>query len=73
VIKKPQRRRPRPDLGCRAIGWMEQNFILDEDVKMVCQASVQSILLYGAETWILDTQQANKLLATEMDFLEKIC
>jgi hypothetical protein len=23
VVKKPQRRRPRPDLGCRAIGWME--------------------------------------------------
>jgi hypothetical protein len=26
------------------------------------------ILLYGAETWTLNTQQANKLLATEMDF-----
>jgi hypothetical protein len=23
MIKKPQRRRPIPDLGCRAIGWME--------------------------------------------------
>jgi hypothetical protein len=23
---------------------------------------------YGAETWSLNTQQANKLLATEMDF-----
>jgi hypothetical protein len=23
VIKKPQRRRTRPDLGCRAIGWMD--------------------------------------------------
>jgi hypothetical protein len=32
------------------------------------QALVQSILLYGAETWALNTQQANKLLATEMDF-----
>jgi hypothetical protein len=32
------------------------------------QALVQSILLYGAETWTLTTQQANKLLATEMDF-----
>jgi hypothetical protein len=32
------------------------------------QALVQSILLYGAETWILNTQQANKLLATEMNF-----
>jgi hypothetical protein len=31
------------------------------------QALVQSIL-YGAETWTLNTQQANKLLATEMDF-----
>jgi hypothetical protein len=32
------------------------------------QALVQSILLYGAETWTLNTQQANELLATEMDF-----
>jgi hypothetical protein len=32
------------------------------------QALVQSILLYGAERWTLNTQQANKLLATEMDF-----
>jgi hypothetical protein len=32
------------------------------------QALVQSILLHGAETWTLNTQQANKLLATEMDF-----
>jgi hypothetical protein len=30
--------------------------------------TVQSILLYGAGTWTLNTQQANKLLATEMDF-----
>jgi hypothetical protein len=34
----------------------------------IYQALVQSILLYGAETWTLKTQQANKLLATEMDF-----
>jgi hypothetical protein len=32
------------------------------------QALVQSILLYGAETWTLNTRQANKLLATEIDF-----
>jgi hypothetical protein len=32
------------------------------------QALVQSILLYGAETWTLNTQQENKLLATGMDF-----
>jgi hypothetical protein len=32
------------------------------------QALVQSILLYGAETWTLNTQEANKLLANEMDF-----
>jgi hypothetical protein len=39
------------------------------------QALVQSILLYEAETWTLNTQQANTLLATEMDFwiFEKIC
>jgi hypothetical protein len=32
VIKKLQRRRPRPDLGCRAIGWMDGCTI---DQKMV--------------------------------------
>jgi hypothetical protein len=32
------------------------------------QALVQSILLYGAETWTLNTQHANKLSATETDF-----
>jgi hypothetical protein len=32
------------------------------------QALVRSILLYGAETWTLNTQQANKLLENEMDF-----
>jgi Zn-dependent M16 (insulinase) family peptidase len=32
------------------------------------QALVHSILLYGAETSSLNTQQANKLLVTEMDF-----
>jgi hypothetical protein len=32
------------------------------------QALVQSILLYGTEAWTLNTQQANKLLTTEMDF-----
>jgi chromosome condensin MukBEF complex kleisin-like MukF subunit len=39
-----------------------------EKKKLMYQALVQSILLYVAETWTLNTQQANKLLATEMDF-----
>jgi hypothetical protein len=42
--------------------------ILHKTKKLMYQALVQSILLYGAETWTLNTQQANKLLATEMDF-----
>jgi hypothetical protein len=37
------------------------------EFKLMYQTLVQSILLYGAETWSLNTQQANKLLATEMD------
>jgi hypothetical protein len=28
VIKKPQRRRPRLNLGCRAVGWMDGPSIL---------------------------------------------
>jgi hypothetical protein len=39
-----------------------------QNQKLIYQSLVQSILLYGAETWSLNTQQANKLLATEMDF-----
>jgi hypothetical protein len=39
--------------------------------KLMYQALVQSILLYGAETWTLNTQQVNKLLATEMDFWKR--
>jgi hypothetical protein len=42
--------------------------ILHKTKKLMYQALVQSILLYGADTWTLNTQQANKLLATEMDF-----
>jgi hypothetical protein len=42
--------------------------ILHKTKELMYQALVQSILPYGAETWILNTQQANKLLATEMDF-----
>jgi hypothetical protein len=39
-----------------------------QNQNLMYQAFVQSILLHGAETWTLNTQQANKLLATEMDF-----
>jgi hypothetical protein len=46
---------------------VEQNHP-SQNQKLMYQALVQSILLYGAETWTLNTQQANKLLATEMDF-----
>jgi hypothetical protein len=42
--------------------------ILHKTKKLMYQALVQCILLYGAETWTLNTQQANKLLATEMNF-----
>jgi hypothetical protein len=42
--------------------------VLHKTKKLMYRALVQSISLYGAETWTLNTQQANKLLATEMDF-----
>jgi hypothetical protein len=47
---------------------VEQNCPSQNQKKLMYQALVQSILLYGAETWTLNAQQANKLLATEMDF-----
>jgi hypothetical protein len=45
--------------------------ILHKPKKHIYQALVQSILLYGAEIWTLNTKQANKLLATEMDFCRR--
>jgi hypothetical protein len=58
--------------GRRVIGMLNSvlwsKTILHKTKKLMYQASVQSILLYGAETWTLNTQQANELLATEMNF-----
>jgi hypothetical protein len=36
--------------------------------KIIYKDLVQSILICGAETWTLNTQHTNKLLANEMDF-----
>jgi hypothetical protein len=58
--------------GRRVIGMLNSvlwsKTILHKTKKLMYQALVQSILLYGAETWTLNIQQANKLLATEMNF-----
>jgi hypothetical protein len=58
--------------GRRVIGMLNSvlwsKTILHKTKKLMYYALVQSILLYGAETWTLNTQQANKLVATEMDF-----
>jgi hypothetical protein len=42
--------------------------IIHKNKKPMYQALVQGILLYGEKTWTLNTQQANKFLATEMGF-----
>jgi hypothetical protein len=58
--------------GRRVIGTLNSvlwsRTILHKTKKLMYQALVQSILLYGAETWTPNTQQGKKLLATEMDF-----
>ena len=35
---------------------------------MIDQTFVQSVMLYGAENWPLGRHNADKLLATKMDF-----
>jgi hypothetical protein len=61
----------RISMGRRVIGMLNSvlwsKTILHKTKKFMYQTLVQSILLYGAETWALNTQQANKLLANEMD------
>jgi hypothetical protein len=58
--------------GRRVIGMLNSvlwsKTILHKTKQLMYQTLDQSILLYGAETWTLNTQQENKLLATEMDF-----
>jgi hypothetical protein len=58
--------------GRRVIGTLNSALwsktILHKTKKLMYQALVRSILLCGAETWSLNTQHANKLLETEMDF-----
>ena len=36
--------------------------------RIIYNSLIQSVMLYGAETWTLDRPHANKLLATEMDY-----
>jgi hypothetical protein len=58
--------------GRRVIGMLNcvlwSKTVLHKTKKLMYQALLKNILLYGAETWTINTQQANKLLATEMDF-----
>ena len=42
--------------------------IVNNTKRIIYNSLVQSVMLYGAETWTLDRQNANKLLATEMDY-----
>jgi hypothetical protein len=46
--------------------WSRNN--VHKTKKLMYQALAQSVLLYGAETWALNTKQENKLLASEIDF-----
>jgi hypothetical protein len=53
VIKKPQRRRPRPDLGCRAIGWMA-GWISLNGIKLLFFAMVKCGVLSEIQTEFLN-------------------
>jgi hypothetical protein len=42
--------------------------ILGKIKTIIYKSIVESITLYGSETWSLNRRQQNKLLATEMDY-----
>ena len=42
--------------------------IVHNTKRIIYNSLVQSVMLYGAETWTLDRPHANKLLSTEMDY-----
>jgi hypothetical protein len=48
VIKKPQKRRRRPDLGCRAIRWMDGVELMDLCVNVELDKMLQGTLVKGA-------------------------
>lgn len=58
--------------GKRIIGMLNSILwsknILHRTKKLIYQAIFQSTTLYGAETWTISRQQANKLMVLEMDF-----
>ena len=41
--------------------------IVNKTKRIIYNSLVQSVMLYGAQTWTLDRPHASKLLATEMD------
>jgi hypothetical protein len=42
--------------------------ILGKTKTLIYKSIVETIILYGSETWTLNRRQQNKLLATEMDY-----
>ena len=42
--------------------------IVHNTKRIIYNSLVESVILYGAETWTLDRPHANKSLATEMDY-----
>jgi hypothetical protein len=62
----------RINYGRKVIGILNYIFwssnILGKTKTIIYKSIVESILLYGSETWTLNTRQQNKLLATEMDY-----
>jgi hypothetical protein len=42
--------------------------ILGKTKTLIYKSTVESIMLYGSETWTLNTRQQSMLLATEMDY-----
>jgi uncharacterized protein YdeI (YjbR/CyaY-like superfamily) len=45
--------------------------ILGKTKTIIYKSIVESIMLYGSETWTLNRRQQNKLLATEMDYWKR--
>jgi hypothetical protein len=47
---------------------LQSSNILGRTKTLIYKSTVESIMLYGSETWTLNRRQKNKLLATEMDY-----
>jgi hypothetical protein len=67
VIKKPQRRRSRPELGCRAIGWMDKARGFEAETERRVRIFLEVCLFVGVVKMYKRIQNVRSIYRLEQD------